>query len=72
MFTFFSQTFVLILRVFRNMPDFSKLKPVATGVFATTFNFQKEGGSSVNLIYLVPDAKPVNPVKIPYKLLYHK
>lgn len=56
MFTFFSQTSVLLLGSFRNMPEY----------------FQKEGGSAFNLIYLVPESKPVNPVKIPYKLLYHK
>jgi hypothetical protein len=130
-----------------SLPDFSKLKPVATGIADTTFNlkslpaktnyaclfegylkveadgyyifglssddgakfylgdrlvldndglhdgsrtksfvlplqkgfypvrveyFQKEGGFAFNLIYLVPEAKPVNPVNIPFKLLYHK
>jgi predicted alpha/beta superfamily hydrolase len=130
-----------------SLPDFSKLKPVATGVFDTTFNFkklsrnvnfaclfegylevvkdgyyifginsddgaklylggklvldndglhdgsatksfvlplqkgfypvrleyfQKEGGSSINLVYLVPETTPVNPIMIPFKLLYHK
>jgi predicted alpha/beta superfamily hydrolase len=130
-----------------SLPDFSKLKPVATGVFDTTFNFQKlsrnvnfaclfegylevvkdgyyifginsddgaklylgdklilnndglhddsgtksfvlplqkgfypvrleyfqkEGGSAIKLVYLVPETTPVNPIMIPFKLLYHK
>ena len=34
--------------------------------------FQKEGGSGPDLVYMPPDAKPGNPVKIPWKYLYHK
>jgi hypothetical protein len=34
--------------------------------------FQKEGGSALDLVYMAPDAKPGNPVKIPWKYQYHK
>lgn len=34
--------------------------------------FQKEGGSAFDLVYMTPDAKPGNPVKIPWKYQYHK
>ena len=33
--------------------------------------FQKEGGSGLDLVYLAPDAKPENPIKIPLKYQYH-
>lgn len=34
--------------------------------------FQKEGGSALDLVYMAPDAKPGNPIKIPWKYQYHK
>ncbi len=34
--------------------------------------FQKEGESGLDLLYMVPDVKPGNPVKIPWKYQYHK
>lgn len=34
--------------------------------------FQKAGGKSLNLVYLAPGATIANPVRIPWKYLYHK
>lgn len=56
MFTFSSQTSVHMLKSFRIMPEY----------------FEKKGGLAVNLVYLVPDAKPEHAIMVPFKLLYHK
>jgi predicted alpha/beta superfamily hydrolase len=51
----------------------SFVMPLQKGFYPVRLEyFQKEGGSGLDLIYMPPDAKPGNPIKIPWKYLYHK
>jgi hypothetical protein len=47
--------------------------PLQKGFYTVRIEyFQKEGGSGLEMVYMAPDAKPGNPIKVPWKYQYHK